>query len=524
MFNPAKHVSARETPQSEPIFNKPMVPNSAGGYSFEVDDWTRLDRFLILGSEGGTYYVSENKLTVDNAACVQHCLDADPVRTINRIIEISDSGRAPKNDSAIFALAMAFAHKNTTNLSDALAKVCRIGTHLFQFAEMVQSLRGWGRSLRKAVAHWYTEKEPASLAYQVVKYQQRNGWSHRDLLRLAHPKAEGMSDHILAWVTGKVKNPHDSFGGADIIVAFEKAKKATINRDICRLIRDYNLPRECIPTHFLVFSEVWEALLENMPLTAMIRNLAIMTRVGLIAPLSDAAGKVVSVLADKAKIKKSRIHPMAVLLALKTYASGHGDKGKNIWNPVPQVMDALDGAFYTAFGNVEITGKRWMLGIDVSGSMSSDIAGTSLSCCEAATAMALVTAHTETFHYLHAFADRFRTLPITANSRLHEALAYTRSQNFGGTDCSLPMIYALENHIPVDVFVVLTDSETWAGNIQPCQALVKYREKMGRPAKLIVVGMTSTGFTIADPSDGGMLDVAGFDTSVPNVMADFAKN
>jgi 60 kDa SS-A/Ro ribonucleoprotein len=72
------------------------------------------------------------------------------------------------------------------------------------------------------------------------------------------------------------------------------------------------------------------------------------------------------------------------------------------------------------------------------------------------------------------------------------------------------------------VFVVYTDSETWAGAIHPAQALRRYREQMGIAAKLIVVGMTSNGFSIADPEDAGMLDVVGFDTAVPQVMADFA--
>lgn len=45
---------------------------------------------------------------------------------------------------------------------------------------------------------------------------------------------------------------------------------------------------------------------------------------------------------------------------------------------------------------------------------------------------------------------------------------------------------------------------------------------MGIPARLVVVGMASKGFTIADPNDGGMLDVVGFDTTTPQVIADFA--
>jgi len=83
------------------------------------------------------------------------------------------------------------------------------------------------------------------------------------------------------------------------------------------------------------------------------------------------------------------------------------------------------------------------------------------------------------------------------------------------------MVWALQNKIKAEVFVVYTDSETWAGNIHPVQALRQYRDKMGIPAKLIVVGMVSNGFSIADPNDGGMLDVVGFDTSVPSVMRGF---
>ena len=44
----------------------------------------------------------------------------------------------------------------------------------------------WGRALRKAVADWYNEKGGMALALAVTKYKQRNGWSHKDLLRLSH--------------------------------------------------------------------------------------------------------------------------------------------------------------------------------------------------------------------------------------------------------------------------------------------------------------------------------------------------
>ena len=114
-------------------------------------------------------------------------------------------------------------------------------------------------------------------------------------------------------------------------------------------------------------------------------------------------------------------------------------------------------------------------------------------------------------------------LSITATDSLADAVHKTQGLDFGATDCALPMLDALAKKIPVDVFVILTDSETWAGPIHPTEALRKYRQEMGIPARLVVVAMVSNGFTIADPLDAGMMDVVGFDSAAPALISDFAK-
>src|SRR5438874_3319366 len=190
-INYAKIFNRRATPQSQPIPGSNQVRNSGGGYSWQADNWTRFDRFLILGAEGGTYYITERDLVKQNHDAIVRCIKADGIRAVNRIVDISDAGRAPKNDPAIFALALVVTHGDAQAKAHAFAnlgKVCRIGTHLFHFAEYVNAMRGWGRGLRNAVGGWYVERGADDLAHQAVKYQQRDGWSHRDLLRLAHPK------------------------------------------------------------------------------------------------------------------------------------------------------------------------------------------------------------------------------------------------------------------------------------------------------------------------------------------------
>jgi 60 kDa SS-A/Ro ribonucleoprotein len=148
--------------------------------------------------------------------------------------------------------------------------------------------------------------------------------------------------------------------------------------------------------------------------------------------------------------------------------------------------------------------------------------GLSATPAEAGAAMAMTIARTEPYYAVMGFSRRFVDLGISPGMALDAVMKKTSNVAFGGTDCSLPMEWALKNKVEVDTFVVITDSETWAGRKHPYQALVKYRQQMGIPARLAVIGMTSTGFTIADPSDRGTMDFCGFDTNAPRVLTDFS--
>ena len=514
--------AAAITPQHQPIAG--AVPNSAGGHAFPVDDWTRLDRFLVLGSERGSYYAGEAALTRDNAQAVTRAIAADGERAVARIVAVSEGGRAPKNDPALFALALAAAAEDLGTRRAALAalpRVARTGTHLFQFAAFVEGARGWGRSLRRAVGAWYAAQPTERLAYQLVKYRQRGGWSHRDLLRLSHPEVtDPARAALLDWACRGTEGEMLPV----LVQAASQLGRVTDAAAAAALIRAHDLPREAVPTALLNHAAVWEALLERMPLTALVRSLAKLTAVGVLRPLGDQLPLVLSALGDADRIAKARLHPLAILMALRTYAQGRGDRGSLQWEPVQAVVDALNAAFYTAFRVVEPTGKRLLLALDVSGSMAGGcVAGSSLTPREASAALALMTAATESQTHIVGFGATMVPLPLSPSMRLDDAVHAVSGLPFAATDCAQPMLYALERGIPADAFVVYTDSETWAGAIHPVQALRKYRERTGIAAKLVVVGLVSNGFSIADPNDAGMLDVVGFDTAAPAAIADFIR-
>ncbi len=546
----SKH-RTRRVPQWLPLAGQ--VANSAGGHGWAVDVWMRLRRFLILGSEGGSYYASEWTLTRENTKAVEQAVREDGLRAVAEIVAVSREGRAPKNDPALYALALAAGIGDDETRKAALAalpEVARTGTHLFQFAAFVEGFRGWGRSLRRAVARWYADQPAESLAYQAVKYRRRAGVSHRDLLRLSHPAGrvgagnptvEVSDEHarLFEWIV----RGGETAGLPRIVEGFARAQATTNATGAAAIVREYRLPREAVQPEHLTSPEVWDALLDDMPVTALIRNLATMTRVGVIAAGSTGTARAVAQLADRERLHRARVHPIAVLAALRTYASGHGVRGRGTWQPVREIVDALDDAFYASFQNVEPAGKRLLLALDVSGSMGmGSVAGIpGLTPRDASAALALVTAATEEQYEIVGFfagrrgyrkqgrqafagqSDGLTPLAISPRQRLNDAVREVSGLPFGGTDTALPMLYALAQERAVDTFVIYTDSETWAGDIHPVQALRDYRLASGIDARLVVVGMVSNGFSIADPADPGMLDVVGFDTATPQLISDFAR-
>ena len=546
MSNYAELFNPGQTPQTEQIPGVVQVQNNAGGYVFELDKWARLRRFLILGSDSATYYQNARDLTRENALCVIDCWKEDARRTADLITKVSHEGLAPKNDPAIFALALGSTlqdpHWEARRCAfEAVRPVCRTGTYLFMWMSYRKQLGGGdGRGFKRAVGDWYSLRPTNKLALQAIKYRSREGWTHGDALRVHHrpmESAPGVNSQevkaLCQWMLGKWPGK-DQYGPLpDLVEAHIAAMAAPAGETagVVRLIEEFQLPWEALPTWALTSAAIWDAMVPHMGLTALIRRLGAMTACNAIT--QQHAQHVVNRLDSTQDLRKSRVHPFSVLQALAVYRSGRGEKGKKTWVPVARIIDVLDSAFYKAFENVESTGKRIMLALDVSGSMDSPMMGSSLTAREAAAAMAMVTLAREPNAVCYGFTNGshksrwfgvgsgLTPLMISPRQRLDDVVNYMRSLPMGGTDCALPFVVAKEQGMQFDAFVTYTDNETWAGNIHPVQALRQYRQASQIAAKSVVAGMTSTGFSIADPDDGGMMDVVGFDASAPAVISDF---
>jgi hypothetical protein len=289
------------------------------------------------------------------------------------------------------------------------------------------------------------------------------------------------------------------------------------------------IQREHLPTELLNTPQIWDALLSGMGMTALVRNLGKLSQVGIASTRSQ---DIIKMLTDPKSVKDSKVHPLQVLVGMKTYSQGKGDLGSMTWTPNSYITTALSTTFRQAFGNITPTGKRYMIGLDVSGSMTMCMcAGAkNITPREGSVAMAMMTLYAEGAENVHiyGFSNIFYNFngKIRPEMTIQDAIMAT-DVPFGATDCALPMTEALkmyrQNGTVFDVFCVYTDSETYAPTVHPQVALEVYRKETGIDAKLIVVGMVANQLTIADPKDKNTLNLAGFDTSTPELISMFAR-
>jgi 60 kDa SS-A/Ro ribonucleoprotein len=549
--DPLATISAVRTPQSQPIPGRSdMVPNGAGGYTFAKDPWRKLEDWLILGTSGGTYYLGEHAHTFTNVQVVHDAITADGPRAVALAVEVSTGRppRAPKNHPALFLLAVAITRGDLETrraARAALPRVARTTFHQAIFFGYWKNLHGKptangtapkiGRLTRGALGDLLTIRPPDRVAFQACKAMARKTpqgepFSLRDVLRIAHPKAESEERRALfGWIAGNVPDER-ARAVLPSVDAFLTAKAVTSAAEAINVVTERGVPWEFLPDAVLAEPAVWDALIDTIGLTALIRNLARMTRIGTLKPMGKATRRAVARLTDREALAAGRIHPLDVYLALRVYASGrsqpHPKAPVQFCTPVPAILDALEEAYDASFGYTEPSGKRWLIAVDSSGSMSHaslTASGSPLgSAYQVGCAMATIMARIERdFAYVIDVDTAVHESRITARTNLREIDHWRPSG--GGTDLSLPFSHARALRLEVDGVLVLTDNETWAGRAHPSQELAAYRNTVSPGARCVVASMTAAGHSVADPRDEGVLNIAGFDASLPQLVTGFVQ-
>ena len=515
-----------KTPQNKPIPGREseMIKGRSGGYMFEAGIWQTLRRCLLIGTAQSTYYANKRELTDDFVDTLKKAIASDPQRVAQEIVYASD-GRSINNSAPILALVLLSMDSTSTAkqaFSPIFPQVVRTGSHFYEWLSYTKSMRGFGKVMKEVGKAWLSREDVKGLAYQLLKYQQRHGFSHRDALRLFHVKPVTEDhDRLYNWVVNGWSELPEAIPSEATkqIWWYEWLKRHP--EQTHRAIAEGRLTHEMAAPVGKMDRQAWQLLFETMPIGAMLRNLGSLTQLQVLrADSVENLNRLEAVLNNKQYLRKGRIHPLDILKALKTYNSGGKlGRSKKTWNPVPRVADILEKALELAFEVVEPTNKVFLHAVDISGSMSyNTVDSVGLSCCEIATAMALVTAKAEKNYVIRGFSTQFIDLKISRRDSFSSALKKAKDKNFGGTDASVAYDWAIKNNFKADIICFWTDNESWAGRKHPSQALKEYRRQVNPDAKAVYVTLAPYNITLVDPQDKNSWDLAGFDPGTPRLI------
>jgi 60 kDa SS-A/Ro ribonucleoprotein len=499
------------------------VKNHDGGAVFEISLLAAARRFLIIGTEGGTFYQGEREYTRENADIIFQLAAEKPLELVELIADVSERGLAPKVNPQLFALAACTAEPGEARAAAyrEFGRIVRTGSHLLMWARYHKALGGGvSRSWRRAVADWYLGRDADSLTYQLAKYGQRDGWSQKDLIDMSHAlkgEVPGTHEKALQWARGQ--HLMVSASVPTLIRALEEKRPAA------ELI-DAGASWEMLPDDVLRDPKTWELLIAKgrLPMGAMLRQLSRMTQVGVFDSYfsNDAARAVRRLFNDEEALRRARLHPLAIMMALRSYGEGSRRSG-GTFTPNMGIVEALNAAFYKAFETAPAAGKRTLVGVDVSPSMWS-LTPVGLMNSEIAMVLAMKIIVSEPASLAVGFASGVTEIGIHKLTTLENAMQIAREhgRRWNATEPSALIEYARAKQIPVDTFVMITDNEVNQGYHVP-DVLRRYRRETGIPAKLAVLATTATRFSIADPKDPGMLDIAGFGADVPALLTEFSR-
>lgn len=542
---PAQVRHTGSTPQHQALSGRSeeMHRNAAGGMVFTLDDWSTLRRFLILGTTQGTYYASANKLGAEALVVLDRCLEADPKKTVDVITSVSVAGSPLKQSPCLFALARACSrltgnqafdadnkHPVTVGRAYALSQaplVLRTLQHVFEFLEYCRRQRGGGSGLTRLLRTFTLNPRLGDVEYQALKYRNRDGWSPRDLLRYSRPRATGVDDvqrdQLFAWIVKpESEKGRLAVAASERLAGYEQLRAGVPLKEAVALIEKLRFTHEFVPNELLGERDVWQALLPNLPMTALTRNLRKMTQVGLLVDGSDAVLTLKERLLNANNLRKARVHPLRLMMAERQYRSGTDRRGGS-FSPSGEVLSVLEDALELSWSAVEPLKKSVLVAVDDSGSMGQASGAAELTAFEAGIALAMWYRRTERVCQLVTFTDSNSTRELNVSSKVtwNELVRIPRTPR--GTDLAEPISWLNRNKKDAEVIIQITDNETYAGHSHVAEELGKLRKRVQHPVAFVNVGVTSTKGTVGDPKDPHTLNVVGFDPTVPEAIAAHVK-
>ncbi|XP_068217190.1 RNA-binding protein Ro60-like [Palaemon carinicauda] len=484
----------------------------------------------------------------------------------------------PYVDKEAVVLCLAVASKQgdqkklVTDAHSAVRELCR-STHLFflfiQISKMISKKSGhtgWGRGLRRAVNEWYLSWEPQRLALEVTRHSSAHGWTHRDVIRLAHLKLKEMpmgTQVVLHYVFMGLEKTVKEYSGKDntsdlldLMQVLDKdghPKDGEGDWDVNQVINKVNKLHEVfgsvalddVPSQSLKSPEVWSHMLDKLGGESALASVNRMSKASLLNP-GPENNALPAKLGDRLKhedLTGGSITPTQVLMALHAYEhptrylgeGGARRAGKSprlagkvqVRRPSkvnPLVTDALHSLIASSAKSIPKTSRKLAVCIDVRASMGTLHVHTGnpegkgeVSCYEAAavTVLSLSSGGTNPAVSTLAFSgDSLGELKVPEGATISMLSEKFKETVIGPVNVEAALNWAVENKVETLVIVSLKFDPHLA-----VETLKQVNEKNNTQIRLVLCGFV--GKFMEAPRTENFLLALGFDQRTPCIIRAF---
>lgn len=448
------------------------------------------NRYLALGDAKGRLSAELPVPPPEDVAFAGETLARDGASFVENALSTLARGATARPQAPRLALAWAACEGDDSARHaalDALPAACPRSEDLFAFVTYYHARRGWGRGLRRAVERWYQRE--ADVAREVARCPGDGHWTHRDLLRLAHPTPQSPAQEALFRyiTTGEVS------GRLPLLEQLEDLRRADRAVTAATLIAQAAAPFDLVPSALRRAPEVLEAALEIADWTevpALVRHLP-----------PDGL--------DHPGLRRIAAERLAALPPAEWLAA----------RPVAMTLDAFETAFPQ--GKRRPLGVRAMLACEVSEAMTAPFTKTSITGREVAAGVTLAWLASEPEVWPVALdGERVRELPLTSRMRLADAGHFLEEGTSGSEPVSVAQAidYARRMRMEVDLFLVIVHAPPDLRGLG--EALTDYRRERGIPARFAV--WTLGGALPAEEPGAHGVFLAGYSPSARQAFERFA--
>jgi 60 kDa SS-A/Ro ribonucleoprotein len=504
---------------SLPVAN---VVNEAGGKAYNPGPRHALAQYAVTGTFNGTFYATADeqlKNTLELAKGVDN----------EFLAKVAVYSREVGNMKDMPACLLAVLSLRNANLFDRIFnRVITNGDMLRRFVQIVRSgavgRKSLGSGPKRKIREWLANRKPERLVFDSIGSDPSLG----DVINLAHPRANDEKQNAMfAWLIGKspvakVDDPKHQVDVRLLPAALQTLESFKANKDG----ELPNVPFQML-TALPLSDKHWTEIARTASWTMTRMNLNTFHRHGVLKD-PEMVKLLAARLSNKEEVAKSRVFPYQLL---NTYLA----VAKNEEIPMSLRL-ALQDALEHATLNVPAVGVPVIVAPDVSGSMTSPATGVRQGATSTARCLDVAALVASTMLRVNP-----ETVVLPFDTEVHKVALNPRDSvmtnaqklalNGGGTNCAKPIEYANVNGLKADLFMLVSDNQSWVNSDRHAWALNhangvvnawKVFKRNNPKAKLVCIDMQPYG-SVQAPDNKDILNIGGFSDTVFTTVANFVK-